>query len=227
MTARRRLHTVSTRVVKALIGVVAVLLILVVVGLAVVETGWAKNRLRDLIVRQANQYLTATLSIGSLGGSLLRGLQLGDISLSRDGRTLVHIDQVELEYSIRELYEKGTIIRRVRLTRPRVVGAKMADGRWDLGALVKRESREEERTGPGRPIQIQSIEVIDGRVSLQNPLDFGAAHVPTDFESLNASFSFAYFPVRWTLVFDRVSWRGHAPDLSVDPLSGTLGRGPG
>jgi hypothetical protein len=227
VTALRRLHTVSTKVAKVLIGLVAIILILVGVGLAVVETGWAKNRLRDLIVGQANQYLTATLSIGSLGGSLLRGLQLGDISLSRDGRTLVHIDQVELEYSIRELYQQGTIIRRIRLTRPHVVGAKMADGRWDLGALVKRESREEERTGPGRAIQIQSIEVVDGRVSLQDPLDFGAAHVPTDFESLNASFSFAYFPVRWTLVFDRVSWRGHAPDLSVNPLSGTLGRGPG
>jgi autotransporter translocation and assembly factor TamB len=227
VTPLRRLRTVSTRVAKALIGLAAVLLILVAVGLAVVETGWAKNRLRDLIVRQANQYLTATLSIGSLGGSLVRGLELGDISLSRDGRTLVHIDQVELEYSIRELYQEGTIIRRVRLTRPHVVGAKMADGRWDLGALVKRESREQERTGPGRPIQIQSIQVIDGRVSLQDPLDFGAAHVPTDFESLNASFSFAYFPVRWTLVFDRVSWTGHAPDLSVQPLSGRFGRGPG
>ena len=93
----------------------------------------------------------------------------------------------------------------------------MADGRWDLGALVKRESREEERTGPNRPIEIQSIEVIDGRVSLQNPLDFGAAHVPTDFQSLNALFSFTYVPVRWTLEFDRVSWVGHAPDLSVNP----------
>ena len=144
MTPLRRLRTVSTRVAKALIGLVAALLILIAVGLAVVETGWAKNRLRDLIVRQANQYLTATLSIGSLGGSLVRGLELGDISLSRDGRTLIHIDQVELEYSVRELYQEGTIIRRVRLTRPHVVGAKMADGRWDLGALVKRESREQE-----------------------------------------------------------------------------------
>ena len=226
MTAIRRLHSVSTWVAKALVGLVALLLILAAVGLAVVETGWAKNRLRDLIVRQANQYLTATLSIGSLGGSLFRGLQLGDISLARDGRTLVHIDQVELEYSIRELYQQGTTIRHIRLTRPHVVGAKMADGRWDLGALVKRDSREQNRTGPGRPIQIQSIEVIDGRISLQDPLDFGAAHVPTDFQSLNALFSFAYYPVRWTLNFTRVSWVGHAPDLSVNPLTGTLGRGP-
>jgi autotransporter translocation and assembly factor TamB len=227
VTAIRRLRTVSTAVARALIGFVAFILILVAIGMAVVETGWAKNRLRDLIVRQANQYLTATLSIGSLGGSLFRGLELGDITVARDGRTLVRVERIELAYSIRELYEKGTTIRHVRLTRPHVVGAKMADGRWDLGALVKRESREEERTGPGRAITIQSIEVVDGRVSLQDPLDFGAAHVPTDFESLNASFSFAYVPVRWTLLFNHVSWTGHAPDLSVNPLSGTLGRGPG
>jgi autotransporter translocation and assembly factor TamB len=103
----------------------------------------------------------------------------------------------------------------------------MADGRWDLAALVKRESREEERTGPKRPIEIQSIEVIDGHVSLQDPLDFGATHVPTDFQKLNAVFSFTYVPVRWTLAFERASFVGHAPDLTVNPLSGAFGRGPG
>jgi hypothetical protein len=198
-----------------------------VLALGVVETGWAKNRLRGLLVRQANQYLTATLSIGRLEGSLLGGIQLGDISLGREGHTLVRIDEVALTYSIRELFSQGVVIRSARLTRPYVVAAKLPDGRWDLGALVKRESREDERTGPGRPIHVQSIEVIDGRVSLQDPLDFGAAHVPTDFQSLNARFSFAYVPVRWTLTFDRASFVGHAPDLSVDPLSGSFGRGPG
>jgi translocation and assembly module TamB len=210
-----------------LLGLVAFLILLVVLILVVVETGWAKNRIRGLLIRQANQYLTATLNIGRLEGSLLRGLQLGDITLDRNGRTLVKIDEVALSYSIRELFQQGVIIRRVRLTRPQVVGMKMADGRWDLGALVKRESREEERTGPNRPIDIQSIEVIDGHISLGSPLTFGAARVPTDFQSLNALFSFSYVPVRWTLTFDRVSWVGHAPDLSVNPLSGAFGRGPG
>lgn len=215
------------KLAKAIVGLIAFALLLVGVGVAVIETGWAKNRLRGLIVSQANQYLTATLTIGGLGGSLLRGLRLNDIALSRDGHTLIRVDEISLSYSIRELFQNGVVIRRVRLTRPQVAGAKMADGRWDLGALVKRESREEERTGPKRPIEIQSIEVVDGHVSLANPLDFGAAHVPTDFQALNATFSFAYVPVRWTLKFDRVSWIGHAPDLSVSPLSGTFGRGPG
>lgn len=211
---------------KTVTALIALALAIVLVGLAVVETGWAKNRIRELIVRQANQYLTATLSIGRLEGSLLRGLQLGEISLGRDGHTLIRIDEVALSYSIQELFQKGVVIRTVRLTRPSIVGAKMADGRWDLGALVKRDSREQNRTGPDRPIQVQSIEVIDGRISLQDPLDFGPAHVPTDFQQLNALFSFAYFPVRWTLNFSRASWIGHAPDLSVSPLTGTFGRGP-
>ena len=226
MARFRRLRSVSATLARVVIGLVAALLAIVVLALAIVETGWAKDRIRDLIVRQANQYLTATLSIGRLEGSLLRGIELGDISLGRDGHTLVRIDEVALTYSIQELVQKGVVIRSVRLTRPYVVGAKMADGRWDLGALVRRESREQDRTGPNRPIQIQSIEVIDGRISLQDPLDFGPAHVPTDFQQLNALFSFAYFPVRWTLNFNRVSWVGHAPDLSVSPLSGTFGRGP-
>jgi len=222
----RRARSISATLAKAAIGLIAVILALVLIGIAVVETGWAKDRIRDLIVRQANQYLTATLSIGRLEGSLLRGLQLGEISLGRDGHTLIQIDEVAVSYSIRELFQRGVVIRRVRLTRPHVVGAKMADGRWDLGALVRRESREQDRTGPNRPIEIQSIEVVDGRISLQDPLDFGPAHVPTDFQQLNALFSFTYVPVHWTLNFSRVSWIGHAPDLSVSPIMGVFGRGP-
>jgi hypothetical protein len=215
------------KLARILIGLVAVLLILGGVALVVVETAWSKNRLRDLIVRQANQYLTATLSIGRLQGTLFGGLRLGDVTLARDGRTLIKIEEVDVAYSIRELFQQGVVIRRVRLTRPTIVGTKLADGRWDLGALVKRESREQERTGPNRPIQVQAIEIVDGHVSLGSPLDFGAAHAPTDYQSLNALFSFTYVPVRWSLKFDRVSFVGHAPDLTVNPLRGTFGRGPG
>ena len=226
MARLRRLRSVSATFARAVVALVAVVLAIVLLVLVAIETGWAKNRIRDLIVRQANQYLTATLSIGRLEGSLLRGLRLGDISLGRGDQTLIRIDEVAVSYSIRELFQSGVVIRSVRITHPMVVGAKMADGHWDLGALIKRDSREQNRSGPNRPIQVQSIEVIDGRVSLQDPLDFGAAHVPTDFQQLNALFSFVYVPVHWTLDFSRVSWIGHAPDLSVDLLSGRFGLGP-
>ena len=76
MARLRRLRSVSATTAKVAVGLIALLLAIVLVVLLLVETGWAKNRIRDLIVRQANQYLTATLSIGSLEGSLFRGIQL-------------------------------------------------------------------------------------------------------------------------------------------------------
>jgi autotransporter translocation and assembly factor TamB len=214
-------------VARALVALIAFVLVLLGLGLAAVETGWAKNLIRDLIVRQANPYLTATLSVGSLQGSLLRGIALGDVSVSRDGRTLIHVDEIAFSYSVRELLQPGAVVRRVRLTRPQIVSGKQPDGRWDLGALVRRDSREQERSGPSRPIDVQSIEIIDGHISLQDPLDFGAAHLPTEFKAVNARFAFAYVPVRWKLTFDRVSWVGRAPELSVTRLAGVFGRGPG
>jgi autotransporter translocation and assembly factor TamB len=220
-------HRVVRATARALVGLVIFALILVGLGILVIETSWAKNRIRELLVRQANEYLTATLTIGRLEGSVLRGIRLGDIQLSRrDGRILVRVDEIALSYSLRELFQSGTVIRRVRLTRPHVSIARQSDGRWDIAAIVKRERQEGRQTGPGRPIEVQAIEIEDGRVELGDPLDFGAAHVPTDFQSLNAVLAFTYYPVRWRLDFTRVSWIGRAPDLSMSRLSGALGNGP-
>jgi uncharacterized protein involved in outer membrane biogenesis len=172
VTRLRRLRSISATLLKLFIGLFVAVLILIAAALVVIQTGWAKNQIRALIVRQANQYLTATLQIGRLEGSLLRGLRLGDVSVSRDGATLIHVDEIALVYSIRELLQQGVVVHSVRLTRPVIVAGKQPDGRWDLAALVKRESREQERTGPARPIEVQSIEIFDGRITLRDPLDF-------------------------------------------------------
>src|SRR5215510_13993153 len=114
---RRSLRLVA-RLLRWFVYAVLISLVLVVLGLVVLQTGWAKNQLRALIVRQANQYLTATLSIGRLQGSLVRGIELSDVTLTRDGRTIISIDDVAVSYSIRELFDQGTSIRQIRLARP-------------------------------------------------------------------------------------------------------------
>ncbi|PYQ78989.1 MAG: hypothetical protein DMG01_10130, partial [Acidobacteria bacterium] len=78
------------------VALIVVVLILIGVALTALETGWAKNQIRQLIVRQANQYLTATLDITRLEGSLLRGIQLGGVRLARNGQPLVEIDEIAL-----------------------------------------------------------------------------------------------------------------------------------
>ena len=207
--------------------ITATILIIIGIAIAVVETGWAKNRIRDLIVRQANQYLTATLEIGRLEGSFFRGIKLGDIRLSRNGHTIVAIDDVSLSYSLRELFQPGVVIREIRLARPRVAIARTPEGRWDITDLVRHDAREQKRSGPGRPIEIDKIVVFDGDVELHDPLDFGAVHAPTAYRKLNFTGAFAYAPVKWKLTFAQMSWIGGAPDLTVNSITGILDNGSG
>ena len=224
---RSRSHRVARGLAKWVLGAVAALLLLIAAALGALQTGWAKGYLRGLIVRQANQYLTATLDIGSLEGSLVRGIELGDVRLSRDGEPIVAIDRVTVSYSIRELVDRGVTIARIQVVRPRVVAERQRDGRWNLAALVRRDARENERRGPRRPIHIRSIEVVDGDVSLRDQLNLAFAVAPRRYQTLNASLSFDYEPVEWRLDFDHASWSGGATDLTMNRLTGIIANGDG
>lgn len=218
----RPLH-LTKAALRLLVRAIAAVLLLVVLAIVAVETGWVKEQIRRLIVRQANNYLTATLDIGTLQGSIFRGLTLGDVRLVQDGQTIISVDEVSLSYSIRELFEPGLIIRRIRLTRPHVVAAKRADGRWNLSVLLRRERRDQQqRSGPGRPLHILSIEVDDGDVQLKDPFTFGTVHIPTRYAHLNAALAFDYVPVTWTVQMQNVAWTGDADNITMERLTGTL-----
>lgn len=223
---RARLTRLIRRLAAGLVYTVAAILVIVGLFLVVIELPWGKRQVLNFVVRQANNYLDAAVEIGELSGSLFTTLELRDIKLKKDGETIIDIGAVALNYRIRELIQDGTLIQSVRLTRPYVVGAKHADGRWNLASLVKRQARERQNTGPRRPIRIESIEVTDGTVILKDPLRFGAARVPQRYEQLNASLTFDYKPVHWTINFREISWNGGADDLTVQRLAGTLGNGP-
>jgi hypothetical protein len=221
----RRLLRITRNVAAVFVFLVAFVLILGAVALLAIETPWGKQQIRKLIVRQASDYLTAQLDIGQVTGSLVRNVGLKDIRLTKDGQTVVAIDEVSLRYSIRELLQPGVVVRSLRLVRPRVVAARQADGRWNLAALVKEQAREGERRGPARPLEISEISVVDGEVVLMDPLKFGAFNVPARYERLNADFSFVYKPVTWTIDFQSVAWSGGAHDLTVNRLAGQLSSG--
>jgi hypothetical protein len=205
---------------------VLAVVLLVAGALVALETSWGKDQLRALVVSQANQYLTATLDIGRLGGSLLRGIELDNVRLARDGRELVAIDRVALSYSVRELIEGGTVIRRLELDRLHVAASRGRDGQWDLAGLVRSDPQRPPRQGPRRPLRIESLVIRDGGVTLGSPVSFGAARVPTQYTAFNAAFSVAFDDAGWRLDFDDASFSGASPPLVVTRLSGEIGSGP-
>ncbi len=190
------------------------------------ETSWGKNQLRRLLVWQANQYLTATLEIAELGGSLFRDLQLNGIRLSRDGEAIITVEQASWSYSIRELIQGGTLVRRLRLIGPQIVAEREADGRWNLAALVKPRASADTRAAP-RPIEIQSLDIVNGLVVLKDSLTFGAVRTPGRFERLQLSLAFKRAPDSWRVAIAKASWLGGPSDLAMDSLVGAIAGTPG
>ncbi|MGE0703157.1 MAG: translocation/assembly module TamB domain-containing protein [Vicinamibacterales bacterium] len=215
---------------RVLAKTVAAILILVVValvaGVLVLRSSWGQERVRRLAVEQANRFLTATLEIGRLEGSLFGGVTLHDVRLARGNDDIVTIEQVDVAYSIRQFFGADIRIRDLRLVRPRVVIARDADGRWNLGALVRRREPQQASSTTRRPVLLQRIQVEDGLVELRDPLTVGVARVPTTYSSLEADLSFTLLDRGWRVDMTHVAWAGVAPFPADVRVAGGVGNTP-
>src|SRR6188508_2731017 len=75
-------------------------LVVGIIALALIasQTPWFRAWLRGFIERQAKQYVNGTVSIGSLGGNLFYGIQLGDVAVEFNGERVMTLKNVEIKY---------------------------------------------------------------------------------------------------------------------------------
>src|SRR3954469_24115323 len=213
MRAIRRVLQVVTFVGTLMIGVLAVALI-------VSQTPWFRDWLRRYIVRESKQYLNGQLTIGGLDGNLLFGADLSDIAVDVSGERVVAVKGVELDYNVFSLVSKGLDVRQIKIDKP-VLQLEHDENGWNLARLVKRQEQEADRQGPTRPISLSSIEVSDASVSITdgNP---SAVSLPRRIDDVDLKARFEYAPVHYSLTLDHVSFRGSAPALSLQNLTGKL-----
>ncbi|HEX4567773.1 MAG TPA: hypothetical protein VH138_14140, partial [Vicinamibacterales bacterium] len=95
-------------------------LVVGIIALALIasQTPWFKDWLRRFMVREAGQYVNGDVSIGSLGGDLFYGIQLGDVSIDINGEHIVTLKRLEVKYSIADLISKGMTVQQIRLEQP-------------------------------------------------------------------------------------------------------------
>ena len=198
-----------------LIGIVALALI-------VSQTPWFRDWLRKFVVRQAGQYVNGTVSIGSLGGNLFYGVQLGDVAIDVDGEHVITLKSVEVKYSVSELMSQGVTVRDIRLDEPYILARHDARG-WNLARLAKKQQQEADRTGPRKPLSLPSIEIANGRVVVDDRAPSASYRIPSRIDSLNVKAGFEYAPVHYSVTLDRLSFNGKAPDLTVQNLAGRVG----
>jgi hypothetical protein len=212
-------------IVKRVAHVLIIVLTLVVGATAaaviVSQTAWFKNWLRGYIVREAQQYLNGTLSIERLGGNLFFGVEMENIGLSMDGSQVVAVKDLGLDYSVFELLTKGLSVDSIRLDKP-VIYLRREGDTWSLSKLVKKQETEADRSGPAKPIAIDTIGISDGSVIVDSPVGTSGIEVPKRFDHLDAKLSFKYEPVRYSIEITHVSFRGSEPALALNALSGGI-----
>ena len=197
-----------------LVGVVALALI-------VSQTPWFRDWLRRYIVRESKQYLNGELSIGSIGGNLLFGVQVSDIAVDLSGERVVAAKGLEVGYDVFQMISKGVILSEIKLIEPKITLER--DGRgWNVSHLVKKQEKEANREGPRRPIDLQAIEIADGRITIADHTGADGYRLPGVIEDLDLKASYAYAPVHYSVVIDRASMRSSSPQMALTELTGKL-----
>lgn len=213
MRALRRLLQVVALVGTLFVGIIAVALI-------VSQTGWFRDWLRRYVVRESKQYLNGDLSIGGLGGNLLFGLQLSDVSLDLSGQRVVSVKDLELDYSVFRILSSGMILDEIKLNQPRILLVRDGNG-WNLARLVKKQQKEADREGPGSPLSLPMIEVTDANMTIQDgAVGTSGVTLPKQISDLDIKASYAYEPVRYTLTVDHMSFS--SPTVALGSLSGKV-----
>jgi autotransporter translocation and assembly factor TamB len=198
-----------------LVGIIALALI-------VSQTPWFRDWLRKYVVRQAGTYVNGTVSIGSLGGNLFYGVQLGDVKVDVNGEHVLTLKSVEIKYSLSELVAQGVTVREIRLEEPYILARRDASG-WNLARLARKQAQEADRKGPRKPLSLPSIEIVNGRVVVDDRAPSRTYRWPSRIEALNVKAGFEYAPVHYSVTLDHLSFAGKAPDLTVQKLAGRIG----
>ena len=105
-------------------------LIVGVASMAVIvtQTTWFKEWLRGFIVRQADDYVNGRLTIGRLDGNLFFGVEMEDVDVTMNGKPVVALKDVGLDYNFLTFLGGHVVLDHIRLNKPTLHVEKTATG---------------------------------------------------------------------------------------------------
>ncbi|HEY7290688.1 MAG TPA: translocation/assembly module TamB domain-containing protein [Vicinamibacterales bacterium] len=209
------------KLVHVLVIVFTILVATTAAAVAATQTVWFKDWLRGFIVREANQYLNGTLSIGRLGGNLFTGVEIEDVAVSMDGQPVASVKDIGVKYNLLQIVAHGVTVDHIRLNHP-VIHLSHSGDTWSISRIVKKQQSEADRSGPGRPLQFDDIRITDGSITLEGDPVAQGVEVPRQIDHFDASLAFRYEPVRYSLEIHQIAFRGSEPEFDLDALSGGI-----
>ncbi len=207
-SAKRALRRLSGYVAVAVLSLV----ILLGAGVAVTQTSWFKNWLRQKAVSQAAQYLNGELTIKRLSGNIFTGVALEGVGLHHEGQTVVAMDRLIVQYSPLTMISQGVILDSITLENPTIL-LQRDDAGWNFNRFVKTRRNTGGRGAP--PITMEAIAIDNGHLIVRD-----RDRLVEDLTRLNTRFRFAY--EKPGVAFSIAEFSATGAETKVRSLAGDL-----
>jgi hypothetical protein len=193
---------------------IAVLSLVIVLGagVAVTQTSWFKNWLRQKAVSQAAQYLNGELTITRLSGNIFTGVALEGVALRHEGQTVVAMDRLSVDYSLLTMISDGLIFESMTLDNPTILLRRDNAG-WNFNRFVKTRRNTGGRGAP--TIMMESVALKNGHLIVND-----RGRILEDLTRLNTKFRFAY--EKPGIAISIAEFSAAAGDMNVRRLAGDL-----
>ena len=214
--ARRSLQVVAF-ICTLVVGVASMALI-------VTQTTWFKEWLRGFIVRQAEDYVNGRLSIGRLDGNLFFGVELEDVDVTQNGRTVVDIQDLTLDYNVFTVVGGDVVLDEIRLNQPVIHVVRTAEG-WNIAQLIKARTPDPDAPQTRRTLEIREIGITNGMMTFEGDV-VGTTGIdaPARIEKVDASIGVRSNEDELMVDVNHVSLRAQEPGFGINQLTGVIRR---
>ena len=150
-------------------GIAVTVLFLVVAVLGFTQTKIFRSYLRDRLVETVASQLHAELTLGTLEGNFLTGFHVSDVTLLRDGETVLTVKLLEAKYDPLGVLTKSAAVSRLTLINPVIHLTRSSTGSWNIERLLQSSSTD--TASSSWTIALKQIRIEDGRLRLVDSLD--------------------------------------------------------
>ncbi|HSA55590.1 MAG TPA: hypothetical protein VLE53_07785, partial [Gemmatimonadaceae bacterium] len=161
------------RVVRVLLGVIAVALLVAFAAL-VVFTGspLGRERVRQIGLDAVRSVLKGEIDVERLEGNLLDRFSLVNVSIADEqGRPFLAAERMNVRLAIAPLFSKRIVITQLELFGPVITMARRADGTWNFSHIFPTAdtARADTTLGFGSWVELREVRVENGTLVVHQP----------------------------------------------------------
>ncbi|HEX8850140.1 MAG TPA: translocation/assembly module TamB domain-containing protein [Gemmatimonadaceae bacterium] len=162
------------RRVAKVVGVV-LLVIIAVIGVGVwvlTSTSFGHEKVRQFALKTMASKVHGKVTIGSIGGNLLRGTVIKDFAITDStGAPFIVADEVTARYSLAALAKKKIVVTSLTLVRPVVVLDRQPGGKWNFNRIFPPDTTTKTDTthGFGSWITLRDVTLEQGKMVVRSP----------------------------------------------------------